>query len=55
VDSDLQEGQSGVEAGRNSRLLASGSDVGVEVVAVVADVLAELDDGDAAFGAGVAG
>jgi len=33
------------------RFLAAGLDVGVEVVAVDADVLAELDDGDAAFGA----
>jgi hypothetical protein len=32
-------------------LLAAGGDVGVEVVAVDADVLAELDDGDTSFGA----
>jgi hypothetical protein len=45
------ESQSGVAAGGSCRLLASSRDVGVEVVAVDADVLAELDDGDAAFGA----
>jgi hypothetical protein len=31
-------------------LLPAGGDVGVEVVAVDADVLAELDDGDTSFG-----
>jgi hypothetical protein len=40
-----------VEGGLVPGFLASGVDVGVEVVAVDADVLAELDDGDPSFGA----